>query len=268
MGDFKRIEINGVRIYTVPVLDRTGLVKTGFSTRFGGVSEGRFESLNFSFITGDKRENVVENYRRYANALDINTKSMVLTKQIHKDVIHIAAKEDFGGMVERECELPHADALITNMKNVTLVKFSADCPIIYLLDTKKKAVGLIHSGWRSTELNIVAKTINKMEKEYGCNPENMLSAIGPSIESCCFEVGDEVAEIFTEGYGEGVIERGYEKPHVDLKKVLTMQLLSSGIKRSHIAYSDICTGCNIDEFHSYRITKGECGLSIGTITLI
>ena len=268
MGGFDIIDVNGVKIYAVYCFDRTGFAKTGFSTRLGGVSEGKFSSLNFSFITGDGRENVVENYRRYCAALGIDMEKMVLTRQVHTDRIHIAGEKDFGKMVMREAELPEADALITDIKGVTLAKFSADCPVIYLLDTAKKAAGLVHSGWRSTSMDIVGKTIDKMRDEYGCEPENMLAAIGPCIEACCFEVGSEVAKLFAEGWGGGVIDRNYDKPHVDLKKVLTMQLASAGIKKEHIAYADICTGCNTDEFHSYRITKGKCGLSIGTITLV
>jgi hypothetical protein len=96
----------------------------------------------------------------------------------------------------------------------------------------------------------------------------MIAAIGPCIEVCCFEVGNEVAKIFREGYGEDVIERGHEKPHVDLKKVLKMQLGKAGIAEESIAAADMCTGCNLGLFHSYRITQGKCGLSIGSITII
>ncbi len=266
MNDFNSSNKNGVKYYTVSLFEETGLVKTGFSTRCGGVSEGRFESLNFSFITGDKRENVIKNYELYCMAVGIDINKMVLTRQVHKDDIHIASKEDYGAMINKECDLVEADALITDKKGVTLVKFSADCPVIYLLDIKKKVVALIHSGWRSTALNIVGKTIEKMESEFGCKAKNIISAIGPSIEKCCFEVGDEVADIFSSEYGESVIDRTYDKPHVSLTEVLTIQLQKKGIEKT--AYSNICTGCRCDEFHSYRIKKGKCGLSIGTITLI
>ena len=266
MNDFNSNIKNGVKYYTVSLFENTGLVKTGFSTRLGGVSKGIFESLNFSFITGDKRENVLENYRRYCNALGIDINKMVITRQVHKDNIHIANKKDFGAMINRQCELIKADAIVTDKKGVTLVKFSADCPVVYLLDTKRKVVALVHSGWRSTALNIVGKTIIKMIDEFNCAAKNIISAIGPSIEKCCFEVGDEVADIFYEKYGESVIDRNYKKPHVSLKDVLTMQLHDAGI--NEIAYSNICSGCRCEEFHSYRIKKGECGLSIGTITLI
>jgi YfiH family protein len=268
MNDFDMIERNGVKLYTVSSFEKTDIVKTGFSTRVGGVSEGRFASLNFSFITGDERENVVENYRRYADTLGVDMEKMVLTRQVHKDHVHIAREKDFGAMVMRDCELPEADALITDMPGVTLVKFSADCPVIYLLDKKRKAAGLVHSGWRSTAMDIVGKTVSKMTEIYGSKPSDMIAAIGPCIEVCCFEVGNEVAKIFREGYGEDVIERGHEKPHVDLKKVLKMQLGKAGIAEESIAAADMCTGCNLGLFHSYRITQGKCGLSIGSITII
>ncbi|MCK5128864.1 MAG: peptidoglycan editing factor PgeF [Clostridiales bacterium] len=268
MKIFNSKTTNGVKYYAVSLFEKTGIVKTGFSTRFGGVSSGRFESMNFSFITGDKKENVLENYKRYCDALDIDINKMVLTRQIHKDDIHTVDENDFGAMINRECTLVEADALITDKTGVTLVKFSADCPVIYLLDTKKKVAALVHSGWRSTAMNIVGKTIEKMKQDYGCNTDDILSAIGPSIKKCCFEVGEEVAGVFEESYGEEVIDRNYNKPHVSLKDVLTQQLKGAGIRTENITQSDICTGCQCDEFHSYRIKKGECGLSIGTITLI
>lgn len=268
MNDFVNKKRNGLEYYTVSLFDNTGIVKTGFSTRFGGVSAGQFESLNFSFITGDKRENVVENYRRYCDSLDVDINKMVLTRQIHTDYIHIADVKDYGAMIQRECDLVEADALITDKVGVTLVKFSADCPIIYLLDTNKKVAALVHSGWRSTTMNIIEKTIKKMYEDYGCNPNDIISAIGPSIEQCCFEVGEEVATIFSSQYGEEVINRSYDKPHVSLKDVLIIQLKNAGIMENKIATADICTGCRCDEFHSYRIKKGKCGLSIGTMTLL
>ena len=140
--------------------------------------------------------------------------------------------------------------------------------MIYLLDIKRKVIALVHSGWRSTVMNIVGKTIDKMVNDFGCATKNIISAIGPSIEQCCFEVGNEVAEIFHNKYGEEVINRTKEKPHISLKDVLSIQLKDAGINKGKIAYSNICSGCRCDEFHSYRMKKGKCGLSIGTITLI
>jgi YfiH family protein len=268
MSDFNLINKGGMKLYTVPVFDDTNLVKTGFSTRFGGVSEGRYKASNFSFINGDAIENVIRNYKLYCDALGVDFDKLVLTNQVHKDKVHVVTDSDIGAMSKKYTDMMDADALITNKKDVTLVKFSADCPIIYLLDVKNKAVGLVHSGWRSTEINIVGKTIDKMRENYESDAADLLAAIGPSIEACCFEVGKEVADIFLSRYGKEVIKSGYKKPHVDLKKVLTMQLIDKGVAKEKIFYSDICTGCNTEEFHSYRISKGECGLSIGTITLI
>lgn len=260
---------NGVAFYTIPLFEDTGLVHAAYSTREGGVSTGKFESLNFSIMRGDSLENVRENYHRLAGAVGFDPTMITMSKQIHGDDIHIVTDEDIGRKIINEEIVIESDALMTDRVGVTLVKFSADCGIIYLLDVEHRAIALIHSGWRSTVLNIVGKTVSKMKKVYGSDPTKLLAAVGPCIGSCCFEVGDEVVHAFEHEYPNWpVINRDHAKPHIDLWACLHAQLKDKGIQEEHIAMANLCTACDTKAFFSHRKQKGECGLMVGTLTLL
>ena len=66
-----------------PLFEKTGIVRHGFSTRLGGVSEGYFASLNLSFDRGDDKEAVMENFRRIGESMGVRCEDMVLSKQTH-----------------------------------------------------------------------------------------------------------------------------------------------------------------------------------------
>ena len=255
--------------YTIPLFEETGMVHAAYATRKGGVSTGKFESLNFSILRGDKLENVRANYHRLADAVGFDPKGITMSKQIHGDDIHIVSDDDIGRKILNEETIVDADALMTNRSGVTLVKFSADCAIAYLLDVEHKAVALIHSGWRGTVLDIIGKTVDAMQKTYGTDPTKLLAAIGPCIGPCCFEVGDEVVAEFVHEYPDWpVIKHDHEKPHVDLWACCQLQLERKGIKTENIAVAKLCTACDTETFFSHRKQKGQCGLMVGTITLL
>ncbi len=108
-----------------------------------------------------------------------------------------------------------------------------------------------------------------MIETYDTNPQDIISAIGPCIHECCFEVGMEVVDEFNKVFerSDKVVSFNYENPHVNLPKAVYLQLIRSGVKKANIIDADICTACNIDEFHSHRARKGKCGLSAGAIVL-
>ena len=269
MSDFiKRIR-NGVEYYTIPLLN-TKKVKTAFTTRYGGVSKGHLSSMNMSFTKGDAEENVRENYRRLAEAVGLDSEKYAFSYQVHADNVHVVDENNFKIGYKETDNLVRADALITDRKGVTLVKHSADCTVVYFYDPVNMAVGLAHSGWRSTVLDIVGKTIKKMTETYGTNPKDMLCAISPNIMECCFEVGSEVSNEFENAFDkqDNVVNYDYEKPHVNLVNAINVQLLKAGILTENIAKANLCSCCNSDEFFSHRKTKGQCGLSIGIISIV
>ena len=162
----REVTKSGVTYLTFPVLDATGIVTHAFSTRMGGVSEGWYSTMNFSFTRGDNREHVQENYSRMAAALGVDREKMVLTWQTHTTNIRVVSADDLGKGVVKDRDYRDIDGLLTNMPGVTLVTFFADCVPLYFVDPKHHAIGLAHSGWRGTVNRMGEKMIHAMKQEY------------------------------------------------------------------------------------------------------
>ena len=175
-----------------PLLEKTGIVKEGFTTRLGGVSEGIFSTMNLSFTRGDEEEAVRENYRRLASALDVDYDKFVFTDQTHTTNVRKVTAEDAGNGLTREREFHDTDGLITDVPGLVLSTFYADCVPLYFVDPVHCAIGLSHSGWRGTVNRMGKATIEAMRREYGSRPEELRCAIGPSICQDCYEVSGDV----------------------------------------------------------------------------
>ena len=158
-------EKNGVTYLAFPALDATGLVSHAFSTRHGGVSEGVFSTMNFSFTRNDDPEHVLENYRRMAAVLGIDVEKMVLSYQTHTTNVRKVTEEDAGKGIVKERKYQDVDGLITNIPGITLVTFYADCVPLYFVDPVHKAIGLSHSGWRGTVHRMGKATLEAMNTE-------------------------------------------------------------------------------------------------------
>lgn len=243
--------------YTIPSFAETGLVRHGFTTRRGGVSSGCYESLNLRFHCEDTKENVLENFRLAAEGLGMDFERLVLSKQVHEDVVHTVTEADLGNGITRENRFTSADALITDQKNIPIVTLFADCVPLFFLDRRKGVIALAHSGWKGTVKRIGQKTVQKMKSEYGSCPEDILAAIGPSIQVCHFEVGDDVAERFMREFGEETAVKYGDRYHVDMQKAILLQLQEEGIRQ--VDDCGICTYCNSDLLFSHRKTNGRRG---------
>lgn len=256
---FKLNRKNGVSYYTITSFEETGLVKHGFSTREGGVSEGCYSSMNLRFNCEDSRENVLENYRIIADTLGMERDKLVLSKQVHEDVVHTVTEADEGNGIVTENKFTSVDALITDKKGIPLVTLFADCVPLFFLDKRLGVVALAHSGWKGTVSRIGQKTIQKMKRDYGSRSCDILTAIGPSIQECHFEVGDEVAEIFIKEFGADTAVKYGDKYHVNMQKAICKQFSEEGIPQENIDDSGICTYCRGDLLFSHRKTNGKRG---------
>lgn len=254
-------EQSGVCYLAFPALEETGMVKHSFSTRIGGVSEGKFSSMNFSFTRGDAPEHVRENYRRMAEVLSVDPENMVLSYQTHTTNVRTVTEADAGKGLWRERDYRDVDGLITNVPGITLVTFYADCVPLYLLDPVHRAIGLSHSGWRGTVARMGQVTLDAMKREYGTNPEDVIACIGPSICQDCFEVGGEVIEEFEKAFQNDTLY--YRKPNgkyqLDLWRANEMVFAQAGVRPENIHTTDICTHCNPELLFSHRTTGNERG---------
>ena len=257
--------INTLKNGTMEYLVAEGIgVPHCFTTRLGGVSTGTLESLNIGMHRGDTEENVAENYGILGKTIGFDPKNLVLTWQIHTDVVRRVTKADHAGFDHRG--YPQCDGLITNDPGTALVVFTADCTPILFHDPVSGAVGACHAGWRGTAADIAGKTVAAMCREFGCLPGNVSAAIGPNLGACCFETDADVPEAMAETFGPAVWE--YIRPignkfYVNLKAINALALRRAGV--NHIEISTDCTRCNPHKYWSHRFhgpTRGSQGAII------
>ena len=228
-------------------------VAHGHSTRLGGVSTGEFASLNLSTSTGDSQSNVDENRTILGQALALEVVPRV--RMVHG----VAVAEVFPD--SSRSELPVADACITRHRGIGLSVTTADCVPLIFFCPQTGAVGVAHAGWRGTLDGIASTTVQAMTEKWGCRPDQLRVAIGPSIQRCCFEVGPEVAREFAAFDGvvsprRGGVEGKFE---IDLHEVNRNWLRLAGINEEHLQCCPLCTACEAELFFSHRRERGKTG---------
>lgn len=257
-------EKEGVVWLSFPLLEQTGIVVQGFTTRLGGVSTGMFSSMNLSFTRGDREEAVRENFRRAGKAMGFSVESIVTSDQTHTDHVRVVTREDCGGGILRPRTYRQVDGLLTREPGVTLATFYADCVPLYFVDPVRRAIALTHSGWRGTVQRIGKVTVETMAREFGSRPEDLVAAIGPSICQDCYEVGEEVAEAFYREFGSGAgpeLLRGKQggKYQLNLWEANRRILTEAGVRPEKIQMPCLCTCCNPEFLFSHRASRGKRG---------
>ena len=247
-----------------PLFQKTGIVKSAFSTRLGGVSEGYYSSLNLSFDRGDDPARVLENFKRIGASMGVAVEDMVLSKQTHTTNVRVVTEEDKGKGVIRERDYTDVDGMITNVPGICLVTSYADCVPLYFVDPVKKAIGLSHSGWRGTVGKIGKNTVQLMQENFGSKPEDLLAAVGPSVCMDCYEVSEDVIGQFKEAFEskywqELFYKKENGKYQLNLWKANELIFLESGILPEHMAITNVCTHCNSKILYSHRTMGNNRG---------
>jgi polyphenol oxidase len=263
----------------------------GFSTRLGGFSRAyRKDDLNLGFTKDDAAAAVERNRAAFLQQVGAVSRKrsrgrdaalfwpIVTARQIHSDIIHVVnsvpAEPIFG------------DGLLTKTPGLLLAIQTADCFPVILVDVKRRAIGVFHAGWRGTAKRVVEKGVGEMHRCFGSRPRDLRAAIGPGIQRCCFEVGEEVrtnfesqfeyaAELFHEVKESDPVREKYPllfltarapghgelpaKIFLDLAEANRRQLLAAGVSAKNIEFSTLCTRCNSDLLFSYRAEKGKTG---------
>jgi polyphenol oxidase len=259
----------------------------GFSTRVGGFSRVYTgDALNLGFTKQDSRIAVERNRAAFLQELGAFSGKkpwpLVTLRQIHSDLIHCVTEPPKEPLV--------GDGLITRMPGLLLAIQTADCLPVIVVDTKQRAVGVFHAGWRGTVKRIVEKGVGEMRRSFGTLPKNIKAAIGPGIHACCYDVGPEVCQqfesqfayadhLFREVKDSDPVREKYPllfltarapghselptKIFLDLVKANRGQLMDAGIPPGNISASTQCTACNPDLLFSYRAEKGITGRMMG-----
>ena len=262
---------NGVLYITFPKLDKTEGQLHAFSTRTGGVSTGDTASMNFSFTLDKSADAVKENFRIFCDAVGFDPEKLVLSQQTHTSNIRKVIAEDFGKGVWTERDYSDVDGLVTDVKGAVLVTQYADCTPLIFFDHVKKVAATSHAGWRGTVAEIGKKTVRIMATDYGCDPKNIIAAIGPCIDKCCYEVDDpvidEIKKLDYLDLSACYTEKRNGRYMLSLKEVNRQILINAGILPQNIDVSDLCTCCNADFLHSHRKTGGKRGTLAAFISI-
>ncbi len=263
-----RMQVNrtdGVEYLTFPLLAQTGMVRHLFSTRVGGVSEGIYSTMNLSYTRGDRREAVDENFRRIAGVLGCAPEDIVCSDQTHTVNLRVASRQDGGKGIIRAKDYTDIDGLLTDEPGIVLATFYADCVPLYFVDTRRRAVALAHSGWRGTAARMGQCVVQRMRKEYGTDPADIVAAIGPSICRDCYEVSADVADVFAAefrgaGQADSILsDKGGGKYRLDLWRANEIVLTEAGIPAQQIQVTDLCTCHNSGYLFSHRASHGQRG---------
>jgi purine-nucleoside/S-methyl-5'-thioadenosine phosphorylase / adenosine deaminase len=250
---------DGLPVYRFAALPNDGFVHA-VSSRLGGVSAPPYDTLNLGLLVQDDPEHVEENRRRFAAALDGSTEQLVSTRQVHGDGLLVIDQHYRPGP-----EVVAADIQITDQPGWLLNLRYADCVPILLADPRRRAIAVIHAGWRGTRLKAAATAVAALVERYGCQPADIRAGIGPSIGPCCYEVGEEVASQFADR-PFSVLRGDRPKPHLDLWALNRAALESAGLLPERIELAAICTLCHQDLFFSHRAMgypAGRFGAAIG-----
>ena len=244
-----------------PKLEETGAVKHLFTTRTGGVSSGIYATMNLSFSRGDDPLNVMENYRRIGEVLETDPEHMVASRQTHTTNIHAVTEKDCGNGIGRASSYEDIDGLVTDVPGIALVTYYADCVPLYFVDPVHRAIGLAHSGWRGTVAGMAACMVLYMQEHFHSRPEELVTAIGPSICADCYEIGEDVAVQFRGHFPEKVLQKGKTpgKYQLDLWQANRSILLNAGVLSEHISVTDVWTCHNPEYLFSHRASHGQRG---------
>ncbi|QOV20943.1 peptidoglycan editing factor PgeF [Blautia liquoris] len=263
---------NGVTWLEFSTLSNVDFVTHAFSTRLGGVSSGIFSSMNLGFTRGDDEKNVRENFQRLSDAIGIAVDSIVTSDQTHTTNIRRVTRDDCGNGVTRPRGFHDIDGLITDEPGVTLATFYADCVPLYFVDPVHKAIGLSHSGWRGTVHKMGKVTVEAMGEAFGTDPQDLVTAIGPSICQDCYEVSEDVINEFSTAFDVSLYEKLYYKKNngkyqLNLWEANRQILLEAGVGEHHIQTSNLCTCCNSKFLFSHRASQGKRG-NLGAFLMI
>lgn len=231
---------------------------------------------NATPLTSEEYEKAVNDYKKLADSIGIDYINIAKPNQAHTKNIKAVEKKvkkdepDFNLQ-----EYAEIDGLVTNTKNIALATTNADCILLLFFDSVKKVIANVHSGWRGTLQRISIEAVNKMKNDYGCNSSDIICCICPSIRKCHFKVHKDVQEPFYNEFKDLkeideiiVPVDGEDRWSIDTVKINEIILEQAGLKKENIIDCGICSVCNSNLIHSFRVEKEAYGLETALIELI
>ena len=242
-----------IKYFPIPELEKAGGIKTLFTS-----------TLDTAWNYEDALAR--ENFIALGQQLGIGPEDIVKSKQTHTDIVKIVSRKNGGDGILRPIDEANAyDGLITNEKNLLLCTVEADCVPLYFYDPVKEVIAMVHSGWKGCVKKISEKAIQMMQESFACKPDDILAAIGPHICKDCYEVGQDVFELFSQAFDPREIEKIFarknqEKYLLNLQEAVKITLIKNGLQEKNIFTTNLCTLHSKLEGYSlcsYRRTKSK-----------
>lgn len=224
-------------------------VHAGCTTRLGGVSEGRYASLNLGDHVADTPQAVAANRERLRDYLRLPNEPRWL-KQVHGCAV---CTDDAG--------LPEADACLSREPASVCAVLTADCLPLLMCDRAGSVVAAVHAGWRGLAAGIISKTVSML----GVPAAEVLVWLGPAIGPQAFEVGRDVYTQFVErdaAYAGAFVPGVAEKWYLDIYSAARMELRRQGVNA--VYGGEFCTYRDAARFYSYR-RDGQTGRMVSLI---
>ncbi|GAF16465.1 LOW QUALITY PROTEIN: hypothetical protein JCM19046_907 [Bacillus sp. JCM 19046] len=241
----------------------------GFSTRYGGVSQTPYQSLNLGLHVDDSEADVVENRTRIANDSGFPLHAWVGSEQVHgANVLEVHSSDQGKGAMTLNSAIPGTDGLYTRERGILLTSLYADCVPLYFVADSHSLIGVCHAGWQGTVKQIGRTMLLEWQSKYGIKPADVHVLIGPSISPEHYEVNQPVidqVESVLPLMNESLLTQ--TKPGhylLDLRKLNKMLLLNEGILNEHIHMTKACTFVD-DAFFSHRQAQGKTGRMMSMI---
>lgn len=271
-----QIEKNGVKyLQFKKLLEYEDIIKHAYS--LGVDTNYRTAKPDKQKLPKDEYEKAIEDYKKLCNAINVDYTNIIKTNQEHTNNTAIVnSKINIGKPDINLKQYNNTDALLTNKPNLVLSTTNADCILLLFFDPITKTIANTHSGWKGTLQRISVKTVEAMEREFNCKPENIICCICPSIRKCHFEVDKDVKDMFEYEFKDlkseelcDIIQEKIpnEKWNIDTVLINKIMLQKLGLKQENIIDSGICSVCNSDMIHSYRVEKKGYGLNTAIIEM-
>jgi YfiH family protein len=302
MDDWRVRARLGVKWLEAPGLAAMPWLIHAFSTRLAQDGERLSRNFDLSLPTAVKGRTLLANRDKFLQALGAADFELAALRQIHSDrileAVAVNGQPSFRppGFPESQAEAGECqgDALVTNQAGILVSVRTADCTPILLVDVKRRVIAAVHAGWRGTLKRIVEKTVGEMRRVFNSRPEDMVAAIGPAIQGCCYQVGPEVVSAFSGAFpnARDFIERprvpvedalkpappsflspyppGHEPGpeaafRLNLPAAARHQLEATGVPHQSILVSGACTACQNDWFFSFRKEGERAGRMMAVI---
>ena len=223
----------------------------------------------------EKYKKTIKDYKQLCEAIGINYTNCVKPCQQHtRNIRNVKQKLNRGKVDFEQGEYKATDGLITNQKNIALATTNADCILLIFFDPVKKVIANVHSGWRGTLQRISVNAVNKMKNEYGSNLQDIICCICPSIRQCHFKVHSDVQGPYYNEFKDLkeidnliTLVPDEDRWSIDTVEINKIILKQAGLKEENIIDCNLCSVCNSDKIHSYRVEKEGYGLSTAIIEL-